>query len=82
MQLKEVIQQFQNRKILLLQGPVGPFFYHFAKLLSSKNQIYKINFNGGDFLFYPFKAKSYRGSLANLETFLQELCKTYRIDCL
>ena len=81
MQLKEVIQQFQNRKILLLQGPVGPFFYHFAKLLSSKNQIYKINFNGGDFLFYPFKAKSYRGSLANLETFLQEFCKTYRIDC-
>ena len=81
MQLKEVIQQFQNRKILLLQGPVGPFFYHFAKLLSSKNQIYKINFNGGDFLFYPFKAKSYRGSLANLEIFLQEFCKTYRIDC-
>lgn len=81
MQLKEVIQQFQNRKILLLQGPVGPFFYRFAKLLSLKNQIYKINFNGGDFLFYPFKAKSYRGSLANLETFLQEFCKTYRIDC-
>ncbi|EES88867.1 capsule biosynthesis protein [Helicobacter canadensis] len=81
MQLKEVIQQFQNRKILLLQGPVGPFFYHFSKLLSPKNQIYKINFNGGDFLFYPFGAKSYRGSLANLETFLQEFCKTYHIDC-
>ena len=35
MQLKKVIQQFKNRKVLLLQGPVGPFFYHFAKSLKN-----------------------------------------------
>ncbi len=83
MQLQEVIQQFQNRKILILQGPIGPFFYHLSKqLIKNQNQVYKINFNGGDFLFYPFKAKAYCGSLENLKSFLQEFCKTHHIDCM
>ena len=83
MQLKKVIQQFKNRKVLLLQGPVGPFFYHFARgLKNNQAQVYKINFNGGDFIFYPFGAKSYRGSLQNFESFLQDFCKIHNIDCI
>lgn len=83
MQLKKVIQQFKNRKVLLLQGPVGPFFYHFAKdLKNNQAQVYKINFNGGDFIFYPFGAKSYRGSLQNFKSFLQDFCKIHNIDCI
>jgi len=40
-------------KILLLQGPVGPFFKHLAtELRSFGHEVSKINFNGGDYLFY------------------------------
>ncbi len=39
--------------ILLLQGPLGPFFNHLAVALNKQGQaVYKINFNGGDNAFY------------------------------
>lgn len=31
MQLDNAISQFRDSNILLLQGPVGPFFYHWHK---------------------------------------------------
>ena len=39
--------------ILLLQGPVGPFFRRFARDLEKAGaRVFKINFNGGDRLFF------------------------------
>lgn len=39
--------------VLLLQGPVGPFFKRFAQDLAAHgNLVYKINFNAGDRLFH------------------------------
>lgn len=38
---------------LLLQGPLGPFFSRFAASLEARGfQVSKVNFNGGDRLFY------------------------------
>lgn len=38
-----------SNRVLLLQGPLGKFFSHFAHWLIDKNiQCYKVNFNGGD----------------------------------
>lgn len=40
--------------ILLLQGPVGPFFRHLANWLQANGKtVHKFNFNAGDEYFYP-----------------------------
>ncbi len=39
-------------KILLLQGPMGPFFKHLAHTLTLlDHELWKVNFNGGDQIF-------------------------------
>lgn len=45
----------QSRRILLLQGPIGPFFKQFNDWLRSSHQktVFKLNFNYGDELYYP-----------------------------
>lgn len=67
---------FAGKRVLLLQGPVGPFFWNLAKDLRAHGaQVFKFNFNAGDWLFYPRNAKAYRGNLqdwpAQLEAFLR-----------
>lgn len=52
--------------ILLLQGPVGPFFRHLQQRLVDRGfRVVKINFNGGDLLFSASgDVINFRGSLA------------------
>lgn len=46
---------------LLLQGPPGPFFRRLAGELAGRGvQVDKINFHGGDELYYPDHAVAYR----------------------
>ena len=41
------------RNVLLLQGPVGPFFRKLATQLESNgHNVLKVNLNGGDLFFY------------------------------
>ncbi len=41
------------RNILMLQGPVGPFFRKLANQLESRgHNVLKVNLNGGDFYYY------------------------------
>ncbi|WP_454738210.1 capsule biosynthesis protein [Cupriavidus necator] len=43
----------RHDRILLLQGPNGPFFFRLASLLLAKGcRVTKVNFNGGDDVFY------------------------------
>ena len=71
---------FKNKRILLLQGPVGPFFYRFAQdLRQISSTVYKINFNGGDQFFYP-EGIPFRGSLSDLKAFLTDFIKQHQID--
>lgn len=47
-------ENWRGRRVLLLQGPVGPFFWRAAKWLRSQGAtVRKLNFNGGDVAFFP-----------------------------
>lgn len=75
------LSAFRNRRVLLLQGPVGPFFYRFAQDLTEGGaQVFKINFNGGDWLFYPRRAILFRGGLTEWPAFLSKIIDVHAID--
>ncbi len=59
--------------VLLLQGPVGPFFQRFAKDLESNGfNVFKINFNGGDKYCYKGKyAFDFTGCFSEWEEYLE-----------
>lgn len=47
------ISSFRGKRILLLQGPLGPFFQRLAFDLEwAGAKVCKVNFNGGDWLFF------------------------------
>ena len=79
--LSHGLRDFAGKNVLLLQGPIGPFFYRFAKQLREVGAaVYKINFNGGDFVFYPFSSVNYTKSLENFASFLQDFCVKNNIE--
>lgn len=62
--LSRGLEQFKDKRVLLLQGPVGPFFKRLAAdLRGAGAQVHKVNFNAGDWLFYPRGAIAYRGTM-------------------
>lgn len=62
-----------RRNVLLLQGPVGPFFRNFAHELEHNGfQVFKINFNGGDRLYFGGqRAFDYRAGPSQWEAYLE-----------
>jgi capsular polysaccharide export protein len=75
------LQQYAGKRILLLQGPVGPFFARFAAdLRSAGAEVFKINFNAGDWFFFPRGALNYRGSMAAWPEWLAAQLRHLRID--
>ncbi len=68
--------------ILLLQGPVGPFFKRWSRQLTAQgHRVYKINFNGGDSFFYPGKNSiNYSDTLEAWPDFLQSILLRWNID--
>ena len=74
---------FAGRRVLLLQGPMGPFFSRLAQdLREAGAQVHKVNFNAGDALFYPHDAHAFRGPLRDWPATLQALIDAWRIDAL
>ncbi len=75
-----------SHNILLLQGPVGPFFLDFAQWLRHQGKtVFKLNFNGGDEYFYPNTETgtfAYRDTPEHFLPFLTRFCETHRIDSL
>jgi capsular polysaccharide export protein len=67
------INPLQPRRFLFLQGNASRFFGDLAKrLLSRGHTVRKINFNGGDVLFWPHRgAANYTGDITGWENFLQ-----------
>lgn len=64
------IGAFAGARVLLLQGPVGPFFARFARDLKRAGaHVETIAFNGGDWLFRPGRTicptTVYRGTMAD-----------------
>lgn len=70
-----------SQNILLLQGPVGPFFSRFASELESNGYtVHKINLNGGDDFFYSRK-NTYRftGKMEEWRDYVGEKLRTLNI---
>lgn len=77
----DMASRFAGKRVLLLQGPVGPFFARLADTLrSSGATVSKINFNGGDWLFYPRRSLAYRGGIDRWPTEFEQLLDQKRID--
>ena len=73
-------------RVLLLQGPVGPFFSHLQDYLSQRTgkTVYKIDFNGGD-VYFSSKIErqyvyEYRGRVADFSSFLKDFITKNKID--
>ena len=70
-----------NSRVLMLQGPVGPFFANLAHdLRSVGGKVSKINFHGGDWLFYPSNATNFRRPMDEWSGFLERFLITNQID--
>lgn len=68
--------------VLLLQGPMGPFFKRFAQDLEGLGaRVYKINFNTGDRLFYRTGNRvDFTGTPAEWPQFLRARLQQWQID--
>ncbi len=72
---------FFGKRVLLLQGPVGPFFWNLAQdMRRAGAEVFKFNFNAGDWLFYPRKAHSFKGHLDEWQPALQDFLLKHHID--
>lgn len=79
--IKRGLDDFRGKRVLLLQGPVGPFFRRLARDLQwAGAQVCKVNFNGGDWLFYPVGAIAFRGRMDEWPDFFDRLLNERRID--
>lgn len=69
-------------RVLLLQGPAGPFFSLLAEELKADgHEVFKINFNGGDEAWYAHSgAWNYTGDLAGWPEFFADFINQHAID--
>jgi capsular polysaccharide export protein len=75
------IHAFRGKGVLLLQGPVGPFFRRLAHDLELAGAtVHKVNFNAGDWLFQRQNAFSFRGEMAAWPDWLEALLERLSID--
>jgi capsular polysaccharide export protein len=75
------LNSLRNKNVLLLQGPIGPFFWRLAKDFSEAGaNVSKVNFNGGDWLFYPNGAFNFRGRMEDWAKYFVELLDKQHID--
>ncbi len=79
-----MLDVFAHRRVLLLQGPAGPFFRRVACQLRDRGAtITKVNFNAGDDLFYRGpEVVHYRGSFEQWRSFFTNLARSQRVDAL
>ncbi|MFC6519357.1 capsule biosynthesis protein [Undibacterium arcticum] len=69
-------------RVLLLQGPMGSFFSRFAAFIKAHRvSVWKVNFNGGDWLFsLGQNTLNYRGTLEAWPAYLLQVIQEKRID--
>lgn len=72
MQLERDLPVYDS--VLLLQGPVGPFFAKFGRWLRSRgSDVFKVNFNLGDDVFYRDGAFRFTDPMQDFSEYLQRL---------
>ena len=69
------VRRVANKEFLFLQGLAGPFFSRLGEALAaSGNGVHRINFNGGDKLYWKLPgAVDYRGNLDKWPRFLAKV---------
>ncbi|MDD2893190.1 MAG: capsular biosynthesis protein [Halothiobacillaceae bacterium] len=77
-------QLVRHQNILLLQGPIGPFFAHLTDFLSRQGcRVLKIHLNGGDELFYRRTPSiAYRGTPQAWPEWLEGILNQHHIDAI
>jgi len=75
------IESFKGQKVLMLQGPVGPFFHRLGKDLENVGaEVHKINFNGGDWFFSPKNGINFTGKPQEWGKFFAAFIEKQKID--
>ena len=77
-----MLANLSRSRVLLLQGPIGPFFSRLSReLRQGGSEVHKINFNGGDALFFwgP-NVTSFRGDASEWPGFLCDFMREKRIQ--
>jgi capsular polysaccharide export protein len=79
-----MLTEFCNKHVLLLQGPLGPFFYYLYKDLKENGaKVTKFNFCGGDdFFFFNKDTVKYKDSLENWPEYLKKFILEKKIDAI
>lgn len=71
----------RGERVLLLQGPPGPFFRRLSQDLTLAGaRVFKVNFNGGDWLFYPNGKFNYRGRMEDWPAYFDALLDQLQVD--
>lgn len=79
--IKSGLSQFSGKNVVLLQGPIGPFFTRLASDLDASGaNVFKINFNGGDWFFYCKKATNFRQHPNEWPSFFHDFIQKNNID--
>lgn len=79
--IKGGLSAFKDKRVLLLQGPLGPFFRRLGRDLTRAGaQVFKIDFNGGDWLFSPAGAIAFRGVREEWPAFFEQVLIERKID--
>jgi capsular polysaccharide export protein len=79
--IREGLQAFAGRRVLLLQGPLGPFFRRLASDLEAVGaQVSKIDFNGGDWLFSPSGSIAFRGTAQEWADYFESFVRQHDVD--
>ena len=79
---KSLWSRFEGEHVLLLQGPMGPFFRWVAeKLRAHGANVSKVSLNFADVVYYlPLSPQYlYRGTLANWTTYLADFIAKHRV---
>lgn len=74
-----------HRRVLLLQGPMGPFFSRLGAFLQEGGvEVFKINLNGGDQVFYPARrgAVAFTGRPRQWRGFLERFIVAHGVEAL
>ena len=77
------IAQVNGKKILLLQGPIGPFFGKFQTYLNNNGwDAWRVTFNAGDRLYCSNEKRiDFKGKLAELKAFYLALLDRNNFQC-
>jgi capsular polysaccharide export protein len=79
--IKQGLAAFAGKRVLMLQGPLGPFFRRLGQdLRAAGAEVVKIDFNGGDWLFSERGSLRFGGGIDEWKEYLETVLKQRQVD--